>query len=189
MATATAYVSSSLFNRINNLSFTHSSISLTTTNFPQRPISHKPFNLTLKPQSFNLSSLPLQSLHPPFVATDEFETSQDTIISQQEEPEPETSDKPKQDEEQTVTTSDDARRLYVGNLPFSMTSSQLAEIFAEAGTVVSVEVFILFFLHNFLVLFFIFNISISVFNWEIKKNKIKVDFMAIEYLFMCVLFD
>lgn len=150
MATATAYVSSSIFNRINNLSFTHSSISLTTTNFPQRPISHKPFNLTLKSQSFNLSSLPLQSLHPPFVATDEFQTSQDTIISQLEEPEPETeteqktepetSDKPKQDEEQKVTTLDDAGRLYVGNLPFSMTSSQLAEIFAEAGTVVSVEI-------------------------------------------------
>jgi len=149
MATATtAYVSSSIFNRIfNNLSFTHSSISLTTINFPQRPISQKPFNLTLKSQSFNLSSLPLQSLHPPFVATDEFETSQDNIISQHEEPEPEqktepeTSDKPKQDEEQKVTTSDDAGRLYVGNLPFSMTASQLSEIFAEAGTVVSVEVF------------------------------------------------
>lgn len=139
MATSTAYVSSSIFNRINNLSFTHSSISLTTTNFPQIPISHKPFNLTLKSQNFILSSLPL---HPPFVATDEFETSQDTIISQQQEPEPEpeTSDKPKQDEEQKVTTSDDAGRLYVGNLPFSMTSSQLAEIFAEAGTVVSVEI-------------------------------------------------
>jgi nucleolin len=153
MATATAYVSSSIFNRINNLSFTHSSISLTTTNFPQRPISHKPFNLTLKSQSFNLSSLPLQSLHPPFVATDEFQTSQDTIVSQLEEPEPEqktepeTSDKPKQDEEQKVTTLDDAGRLYVGNLPFSMTSSQLAEIFAEAGTVVSVEVFFSFILN------------------------------------------
>lgn len=153
MATSTAYVSSSIFNRINNLSFTHSSISLTTTNFPQTPISHKPFNLTLKSQSFILSSLPLQSLHPPFVATDEFETSQDTIISQQQEPEPETSDKPKQDEEQKVTTSDDAGRLYVGNLPFSMTSSQLADIFAEAGTVVSVEVFILFY---FAFLFFYF---------------------------------
>lgn len=34
----------------------------------------------------------------------------------------------------------DAGRLYVGNLPFSMTSAQLSEIFAEAGCVVSAEV-------------------------------------------------
>ena len=116
MATATtAYVSSSIFNRIfNNLSFTHSSISLTTINFPQRPISQKPFNLTLKSQSFNLSSLPLQSHHPPFVPP-----SQDT------------SDKPKQDEQQKVTTSDHGRRLFVGNFPFAITDSQLAEIFEK----------------------------------------------------------
>ncbi|URD83061.1 33 kDa ribonucleoprotein [Musa troglodytarum] len=31
-------------------------------------------------------------------------------------------------------------RLYVGNLPFTMTSAQLAEIFSEAGTVETVEV-------------------------------------------------
>lgn len=31
-------------------------------------------------------------------------------------------------------------RLYVGNLPFSMTPSQLSEIFAEAGKVANVEV-------------------------------------------------
>ncbi|KAK2418550.1 RNA-binding (RRM/RBD/RNP motifs) family protein [Trifolium repens] len=145
MAATTASVSSSSFNRIYNLSFTHSSISLTTTNLPQRPISHKPFNLILNYQSFNLFPLPLHSLlHPPFAAEVEFQTSQDTTISQQEEPETETeqetSDKPKQEEGQKVSTSDDAGRLYVGNLPFTMTSSQLAEIFAEAGTVVSVEI-------------------------------------------------
>ncbi|KAI3471886.1 hypothetical protein Pfo_028574 [Paulownia fortunei] len=32
------------------------------------------------------------------------------------------------------------KQLYVGNLPFSMTSAQLSEIFAEAGRVVSVEI-------------------------------------------------
>ncbi|KAM7278170.1 hypothetical protein ACFE04_005304 [Oxalis oulophora] len=31
-------------------------------------------------------------------------------------------------------------RVYVGNLPFNMTSSQLSEIFGEAGTVVNVEI-------------------------------------------------
>lgn len=35
----------------------------------------------------------------------------------------------------------DGGRLYVGNLPFSMTSAQLSEIFAEAGRVVSAEVY------------------------------------------------
>lgn len=34
----------------------------------------------------------------------------------------------------------EAGRLYVGNLPFAMTSSQLAEIFGEAGHVVNVEI-------------------------------------------------
>ncbi|CAJ2632227.1 unnamed protein product [Trifolium pratense] len=143
MAATIASASSSIFNRIYNLSFIHSSISLTTTNFHQRPISHKHFNLILNSQSFNLSPLPLQSLHPPFAAEVEFQTSQDTTISQQEEPETEqeTSDKPQQEEEeQKVSTSDDAGRLYVGNLPFTITSSQLNEIFAEAGTVVSVEI-------------------------------------------------
>lgn len=37
----------------------------------------------------------------------------------------------------------EAARLYVGNLPFSMTSSQLSEIFSEAGRVLSVEVYLL----------------------------------------------
>uniref|UniRef100_A0A1D1XUE6 Ribonucleoprotein, chloroplastic n=1 Tax=Anthurium amnicola TaxID=1678845 RepID=A0A1D1XUE6_9ARAE len=32
------------------------------------------------------------------------------------------------------------RRLYVGNLPYSMTPSQLADVFSEAGAVASVEV-------------------------------------------------
>lgn len=70
--------------------------------------------------------------------------AQDSTDSRQDNPEPEpeteTSDKPQQEEEQKVSTSSDDRRLYVGNLPYSMTSSQLTEIFVEAGTVVSVEV-------------------------------------------------
>jgi len=31
-------------------------------------------------------------------------------------------------------------RLYIGNLPYSMTSAQLVEVFEEAGRVLSVEV-------------------------------------------------
>lgn len=39
-----------------------------------------------------------------------------------------------------ASTGEAARRLYVGNLPYSMTPSNLAEVFSEAGTVTSVEV-------------------------------------------------
>lgn len=33
-----------------------------------------------------------------------------------------------------------ATKLFVGNLPFSMTSDRMAEVFAQAGTVVSANV-------------------------------------------------
>ncbi|KAL7096504.1 hypothetical protein ACP275_10G083600 [Erythranthe tilingii] len=53
-----------------------------------------------------------------------------------------------EDEEETLSeildeeadVSQPSGRLYAGNLPFSMTSAQLSEIFAEAGRVVSVEI-------------------------------------------------
>lgn len=45
-----------------------------------------------------------------------------------------------EDDEGVESQSAEAGRLYVGNLPFSMTSSQLSEIFAEAGRIVSMEV-------------------------------------------------
>ncbi|XP_057738653.1 33 kDa ribonucleoprotein, chloroplastic [Arachis stenosperma] len=133
MAAATASVSSSssICNRIYNPTFTHTSISLTT-NFPQRPISYKPLTFNLKPQSFNLFPLPL---HPSSAAFDGFEASQE-----QEQEQEETSETPQQQEEQRVSDSNDSGRLYVGNLPYSMTSNELSDLFGEAGTVVSVEV-------------------------------------------------
>ena len=147
MAATTSVSSSSICNRIYNLTFTHASISLTTTNFPQRPISHKPLSLNLKSQSFNLFAPSLHRLHPLSAAFDGFEAAQDSDSTEtqqddpQQEPEPEeTTEKPQQEEEQKVSESNDSGRLYVGNLPYSMTSSQLSELFGEAGTVVSVEV-------------------------------------------------
>jgi len=66
---------------------------------------------------------------------------QDITESRQDEPVAETSEKTEQEEERKVSDYDnDAGRLYIGNLPFSITNSQLAELFAEAGTVASVEV-------------------------------------------------
>ncbi|XP_073277167.1 33 kDa ribonucleoprotein, chloroplastic-like [Primulina huaijiensis] len=43
-------------------------------------------------------------------------------------------------EENETLESVEAGRLYVGNLPFTVTPAELSEIFAEAGRVVSVEV-------------------------------------------------
>ncbi|KAJ4970797.1 hypothetical protein NE237_003896 [Protea cynaroides] len=45
-----------------------------------------------------------------------------------------------EEDEQQEVSSVEEKRLYVGNLPFAMTSSQLAEIFNEAGRVHSVEI-------------------------------------------------
>ncbi|KAL6575072.1 hypothetical protein OROMI_012357 [Orobanche minor] len=44
-----------------------------------------------------------------------------------------------EEEENDVSRSADDGRLYVGNLPLTMTSAHLSEIFAKAGPVVSVE--------------------------------------------------
>ncbi|XP_020227285.1 33 kDa ribonucleoprotein, chloroplastic [Cajanus cajan] len=133
--------SSPICNKIYNLSITHSSISLTS-NFRQRPICLKPLTLNLKSQSFSLSFLPLHRLPPPSAAFDGLEVAQDSTESQQEEPQPNTLTfgKAEQEEEQKVSDSNDAGRLYVGNLPYSITNSQLAELFGEAGTVASVEI-------------------------------------------------
>jgi len=67
---------------------------------------------------------------------------QDITESRQDEPVTETSEKTEQEEERKVSylNDNDAGRIYVGNLPYSITNSQLAELFGEAGTVVSVEV-------------------------------------------------
>ncbi|KAK7396777.1 hypothetical protein VNO78_17935 [Psophocarpus tetragonolobus] len=125
MAAATPSVFSCICNTICNPSLTHSSVSLT--NFPQRP-------LTLKPQSFTLSflPLPLHRLPPPFAAFDGLDLPQDTTESDL----PQTFEKTQLE----VSDSTDAGRLYVGNLPYSITNSQLAELFREAGTVASVEI-------------------------------------------------
>jgi len=140
MATATSF-SSSICNRISNLSLTHSSFSLTP-NFLQRPTFQKPLNLNLKSQSFSLSFLPLHRLSPPSATFNGFEMGQDITESRQDEPVTETSEKTEQEEERKVSylNDNDAGRIYVGNLPYSITNSQLAELFGEAGTVVSVEV-------------------------------------------------
>ncbi|KAI4300539.1 hypothetical protein L6164_033907 [Bauhinia variegata] len=134
---ATAIASSSICNRIYNLSLTLSSISITPSNFPQRPISFKPLNL--KSQLFNntLTVTAPFSLYHLRIASAAFDGSQVDEDTQQEDPKAEPFE---EQEEQKATDSSEAGRLFVGNLPYSMTSSQLAEIFGEAGNVVTAEI-------------------------------------------------
>lgn len=79
-------------------------------------------------------------------AFDGFEASQ-TAEPLDEEEETATQDEVQGEEEAveeidaaSVPQSTEARRLYVGNLPYSMTSSQLSDVFSECGRVASVEV-------------------------------------------------
>ncbi|XP_061350422.1 33 kDa ribonucleoprotein, chloroplastic-like isoform X2 [Gastrolobium bilobum] len=123
---STPTASSSICNRIYILSFTNSSISHTL-NFPQRTKSPKPLNL--KPKLFTISHLSPYHLHLPSVSSHNFQVTQ-------EDPEPETFQK----SEPKVSHSNQSERLFVGNLPYSLPSSQLAELFGEAGNVVSVEI-------------------------------------------------
>nr|AAL32533.1 ubiquitin / ribosomal protein CEP52 [Arabidopsis thaliana] len=45
-----------------------------------------------------------------------------------------------EEEKQTTQASGEEGRLYVGNLPYTITSSELSQIFGEAGTVVDVQI-------------------------------------------------
>ncbi|XP_043691106.1 33 kDa ribonucleoprotein, chloroplastic [Telopea speciosissima] len=66
------------------------------------------------------------------------EVSEDDVEEEEEEEEDETTEI--EEDELQESSAIEERRLYVGNLPFAMTSSQLAEIFNEAGGVHSVEI-------------------------------------------------
>lgn len=44
------------------------------------------------------------------------------------------------EEEEEEEESPEAGRLYIGNLPYAITSAELSQIFGEAGDVISVEV-------------------------------------------------
>ncbi|KAJ7971687.1 RNA-binding protein CP33, chloroplastic [Quillaja saponaria] len=137
-ATSSATASSSICNRIYNLSFTHSSISIPT-NFPHRATPPKPLNLNLKSHLHkSLHPLSLSHLRLASAAFDGVEVKKDSTSIQQEDPETESFEK--QEEGQNSSDSNEAGRLYVGNLPYSMTSSQLVEVFEEAGCVISVEI-------------------------------------------------
>ncbi|XP_062167204.1 33 kDa ribonucleoprotein, chloroplastic [Alnus glutinosa] len=145
---ATATASSSLCcNKLSNLSFTNSAVPIPT-HFPSKPKPPKP--LKLKAHLHNFSPFPLISL-PPFprasAAFDGLETEKDSQSTEQEDPETESSENQAEEEEEEEEEDEPKAlrpsqegRLYIGNLPYSMTSAQLVEVFEEAGRVLSVEV-------------------------------------------------
>ncbi|GAV63871.1 RRM_1 domain-containing protein [Cephalotus follicularis] len=110
------------------------------THSTSKPIYPKP--IKLKTHNSISLSLPLPHFRP-FSAT--FDSFQLENNSETDDPETEDDEKHQEEEEvQEVTESgigySEVGRLYVGNLPFAMTSSQLAGVFGEAGRVVNVEI-------------------------------------------------
>ncbi|KNA25037.1 hypothetical protein SOVF_010030 [Spinacia oleracea] len=122
--------------------------------FAHFSLKPKPFlktTLTLKSQHFIPTPLPLLfPLHLCHCAsalsdteeqiTDEFEENPDEF-----EQEPEQEQEGIESEEVEVAKnkgldSVDDSRIFVGNLPYTMTSDQLSEVFAEAGQVKSIEI-------------------------------------------------
>uniref|UniRef100_A0A803QN38 RRM domain-containing protein n=1 Tax=Cannabis sativa TaxID=3483 RepID=A0A803QN38_CANSA len=138
--------SSSLCNKISNLSITHSLPPI-----PTRISTHYPKNLTipltLNTQFPNFASISLLSSPPhfrPFSSVyDGLELEDDTPNSDEEYPELEFAQVVVHNElkrPKVPGSGGSAGRLYVGSLPYFINSTQLAEVFAEAGKVISVEV-------------------------------------------------
>ncbi|XP_021892421.1 33 kDa ribonucleoprotein, chloroplastic-like [Carica papaya] len=151
MAATATTASSSLCNKLCNLPFTPSPIPLRIHFQSSKPKYPKPLRLkTQNPHSFPFSILSSLSNSRCFSATfDSFQITEDDSQKeseaeeeQEEEEEVEEEEEAEEDEEgeNAKRSGDDVGRLYVGNLPYAMTSSQVAEYFGEAGDVVSVEI-------------------------------------------------
>ncbi|XP_057951247.1 33 kDa ribonucleoprotein, chloroplastic [Malania oleifera] len=143
-ATSSSSPSSSLLHPCNILSFDHffcSPVSISAAHFPLKP---KP--KTLKLNNAQIPRFPLLSLsnrstpRSSSAAFHSLEVEEDNKIAEVQEPVEPEDEGEREEEQKKPPQSRDASRLFVGNLPFSMTSSQLAEIFGQAGRVDSVEI-------------------------------------------------
>lgn len=120
-------------------------------NFPLKPLS-----LSLKTRfpdftSLSILSPPLTCFRLSSASSDGAELEEEGTKSEEENPDAESPENGAAAEEEEEVELEETKavsfgsngeggRLYVGNLPYSIDSSHLAQVFAEAGTVVSVEV-------------------------------------------------
>lgn len=123
-------------------SSSHEHPPLCTIGFPFKPTKATINISKVKPHYYLLNSPPFSLVSRSLrictsAAFDGFETIQSTQLLEEEEEGEEVEENDGAVVSQLTT---EGRRLYVGNLPYFMTSSQLADVFAEAGRVVSVEV-------------------------------------------------
>ncbi|XP_008241075.1 PREDICTED: 33 kDa ribonucleoprotein, chloroplastic [Prunus mume] len=142
MASTSTSCSSSLCNKISNFSIPHSPAPIPS-HFPPHIKPPKPLKLKAHFPTFSRRSS-LTQFRRPLSAFDGFEVEEDSESKEQQNPEAEPIEKEEEQEqrqeEPKVASYNDAGRLYVGNLPYSLTSTQLAEVFGEAGTVVFSEI-------------------------------------------------
>ncbi|KAE8661231.1 RNA-binding protein CP33 [Hibiscus syriacus] len=126
MAATVAAASSSLYNTTKPIHFLPSILN-----------SKRLKSFNLKTQSFNPLPLSLPRL-PCFSASfDSVQVTEDGQSTEEQYPETEIQEEA---EEKVLESGGDEGKLYVGNLPYSMTSSELSEIFSEAGRVAKVEI-------------------------------------------------
>ncbi|KAG5252993.1 ribonucleoprotein [Salix suchowensis] len=142
---ASTVTSSPLHTNLSKLSFTHSQLPLPS-HFLSKPFLLKPLKLNSQ-NSISLPLLPLPHSHGTFAASfDNFEVETDENTTAQDDPQSETDEFDQdivEEEGEGDVEAINARKegkLYVGNLPYSMTSSELAEVFGEAGRVFSAQV-------------------------------------------------
>ena len=149
MAATNATSCSSLCNKISNFSITHSPIPIPTrfSTHYSKNLNKQPLKLKIQFHNFTsfslLSSPPLSTHFSRFTSVyDGPELENDIPSSDEECPEPELAQEQEQEENEPKSSGPggEAGRIYVGNLPYSINSTLLAEVFAEAGDVLSVEV-------------------------------------------------
>lgn len=142
-STVSTAASSSLCNKLYNL---QAITQIPTTHLPSlfKTKTLKPLQLkkAQNPSALHLSLLSLSHFRRFSASFDGFQVTEDS----QDDPETEQEEEEEEEQEEEAVeepkeaSSNEAGRLYVGNLPYSMTSSSLAEVFAEAGSVAAAEI-------------------------------------------------
>ncbi|KAF8107442.1 hypothetical protein N665_0122s0080 [Sinapis alba] len=68
------------------------------------------------------------------------DTEDEIPVASEDEDDDDDDEVEEEDEKQTTQASGEEGRLYVGNLPYTITSSELSQLFGEAGNVVDVQI-------------------------------------------------